>query len=162
MINYSLALRGNPADTDAEKKYYAAPQVTEVLDLDKFAQHIADHGCVYSRADIHAILTMAVDCVHELLLKGCKVVLGDLGSFWLNLKSRGEAVAADFVAANNIKKVSVRYAAGKMFDSLINEAEFNQVPSRLIQAATLKALNGEKTPGGTSAGSGKKPVVTIS
>lgn len=118
--------------------------------------------CVVSSqvAVIHAILTMAVDCIHELILKGCKVVLGDLGSFWVNFKSRGELVAADFVAANNIKKLRVRYTAGKVFSDLIGDAEFNQVPSRAIQAATLKTINGEKTPGGST---GKtETVVTIS
>lgn len=160
MINYSLSLRGNPADTDAEKKYYATAQVTEVYNLEQFAQHIADHGCVYSRADITAILTMAVDCIYELILKGYKVTLGDLGSFWVNLKSRGEAVAADFIAANNIKKAAVKYIRGKKFDSLIKDAEWNQVPSRAIQAATLKAINGEKTPGG-SGSEAKKTTVTI-
>ena len=159
MINYSLALRGNPADTDAEKKYYAVPQQIENYDLDKFAQHIADHGCVYGRADISAILTKAVDCIHELLLKGYKITLGELGSFWLTIKSRGEVVAADFVAANNIKKLKIRYTAGKGFNNLIDGATFNQVPSRRVQAATLKALNGDKTPGGTS--NAKKTTVTI-
>ena len=159
-INYSLALRGNPADTDAEKKYYATPQYVEALDINQFAQHIADHGCVYSRADIQAILTMAVDCIKELILKGYKVTLGDLGSFWVNLKSRGEVNAADFVAANNIKRVAIRYTAGSIFGNLKKEAQFNQVPSRAVQAATIKALNGEKTPGGSSSDA-KKVTVTI-
>ena len=64
-INYSLALRSNPSDLDATPKYHATPQVTDVLDINQFAQHIADHGCVYSRADIQAILTMAVGCDYQ-------------------------------------------------------------------------------------------------
>lgn len=159
MINYSLALRGNPQNPDAEKKYYATAQVTDVYDLNQFSEHIANHGCVYSRADIQAILTMAVDCIYELILKGYKVTLGDLGSFWVNLKSDGTAVAADFIASNNIKKAAVKYIRGKKFDSLLKDAEWNQVPSRTIQAATLKAINGEKTPGGTS--NVKRTTVTI-
>ena len=51
------------------------------MDINRFAEHIASHGCVYKRADIVAILTMAVDCMREQLLGGQKIQLGDLGGF---------------------------------------------------------------------------------
>ena len=47
-------------DVDAAKKAYASAQYAEVMDINRFAEHIASHGCVYKRADIVAILTMAV------------------------------------------------------------------------------------------------------
>ena len=43
--------------------YFATAQYTEVMTIEKFARHIADHGTTYSRADIMAILYMAVDCM---------------------------------------------------------------------------------------------------
>ena len=46
-----------------KQKAYAIAQYTEVMNIEKFARHIATHGCVYSRADISAILYMAVDCM---------------------------------------------------------------------------------------------------
>jgi len=60
MINYSTCMRGNPTDKDAAKKAYANAQYSQVMTLDKFCYHIASHGCVYSRADIQAILILAV------------------------------------------------------------------------------------------------------
>ena len=63
MVNYSIVMRSNPMDVDAAKKAYASAQYAEVMDINRFAEHIASHGCVYKRADIVAILTMAVDCV---------------------------------------------------------------------------------------------------
>ena len=69
MINYSTCMRGNPTDKDAAKKAYANAQYSQVMTLDKFCYHIASHGCVYSRADIQAILILAVDCLREQLLK---------------------------------------------------------------------------------------------
>ena len=62
MVNYSIVMRSNPMDSDAAKKAYASAQYSEVMDINRFAEHIASHGCVYKRADIVAILTMAVDC----------------------------------------------------------------------------------------------------
>ena len=63
MVNYSIVMRSNPMDADAAKKAYASAQYSEVMDINRFAEHIASHGCVYKRADIVAILTMAVDCI---------------------------------------------------------------------------------------------------
>ena len=45
-------------------------QYTDVMTIEKFAKHITSHGSVYSRADISAILYMAVDCMREMLLEG--------------------------------------------------------------------------------------------
>ena len=59
-----------------ERRAFAVAQYAEVMTIEKFAKHIATHGCVYSRADISAILYMAVDCMRELLLDGKKVRLG--------------------------------------------------------------------------------------
>lgn len=73
MINYSTCMRGNPTDKDAAKKAYANAQYSQVMTLDKFCYHIASHGCVYSRADIQAILILAVDCLREQLLNGQQI-----------------------------------------------------------------------------------------
>ena len=49
---------------------FAISQYTDVMTIEKFAKHITSHGSVYSRADISAILYMAVDCMREMLLEG--------------------------------------------------------------------------------------------
>ena len=43
MINYSISLRANPSDQDAPKKAYANAQYSEIMTLDKFAEHISTH-----------------------------------------------------------------------------------------------------------------------
>ena len=65
MINYSISLRANPSDQDAPKKAYANAQYSEIMTLDKFAEHISTHGSKYNRADIQAVLIQAVDCMRE-------------------------------------------------------------------------------------------------
>lgn len=81
MINCSIVMRVNPLDKEAPKKAYACAQSTKTMDINQFAEHISTHGCVYSRADIAAILTMAVDCMRENILEGVLIKLGDLGDF---------------------------------------------------------------------------------
>ena len=122
-----------------ERRAFAVAQYAEVMTIEKFAKHIATHGCVYSRADISAILYMAVDCMRELLLDGKKVRLGDLGDFSVSLSSRGAADAQSFTA-QHITDVKVVWDAGGEFKTLLADAEFNLVASRAAQAKVIKAI----------------------
>ena len=123
---------------------YAIAQYADVMNIEKFAKHIASHGCVYSRADISAILYMAVDCMREMLLEGKKVRLGDLGDFSVSLQSKG-AETADKFSAQNITAVNVMWDCGQEFKNLLADAEFNLVASRSAQAAVLKAIKAGNT-----------------
>ena len=86
--------------------YFATAQYTEVMTIEKFARHIADHGTTYSRADIMAILYMAVDCMREQLLEGKKIRLGELGDFSVALSSKGAETAEKF-SSQNIQRVTL-------------------------------------------------------
>ena len=127
------------------KKAYAQAQYNEVMNLQAFARHIATHGCVYSRADIVAILTMAVDCLREQLLAVQKIQLGDLGSFYLSLNSKGADNAKTFNPTANITSVNVNWEQSREFKNLIDEAEWNLVASRVAQAAVVKAIKAGET-----------------
>src|SRR5574344_2387696 len=124
--------------TEVQKAYAIAPY-SEVMNIEKFARHISTHGCVYSRADISAILYLAVDCMREQLLEGKKIRLGDLGDFSINLTSKG-ADSAEKFSSQNITGVNVVWDPGMEFKSLLADAEFNLVASRNAQAALLKAI----------------------
>ena len=123
---------------------FAVAQYADVMTIEKFARHIATHGCVYSRADISAILYMAVDCMREMLLDGRKIRLGDLGDFSVSLSSKGAETAKDF-SAQNITAVNVVWDCGPEFKNLLADAEFNLVASRSAQAALLKAIKSGST-----------------
>ena len=132
-------------DTDLVKtekqNAFAISQYTDVMTIEKFAKHITSHGSVYSRADISAILYMAVDCMREMLLEGKKIRLGD---FSLLLSSKG-AETADKFTAQNITNVKVQWEPGQQFKNLLDDAEFNLVASRSAQAAVIKAIKEGKT-----------------
>ena len=173
MINYSIVMRSvnanlleinqaksrinqakqegkNPDQKDLDlvktekQNAFAISQYTDVMTIEKFAKHITSHGSVYSRADISAILYMAVDCMREMLLEGKKIRLGDLGDFSVLLGSKG-AESADKFTAQNITQVKVQWEPGKEFKNLLDDAEFNLVASRSAQAAVLKAIKEGKT-----------------
>lgn len=173
MINYSIVMRSvnanlfeinqaksrinaavkagetpDPADealvATERQNAYAIAQYADVMTIEKFAKHISTHGCVYSRADISAILYMAVDCMREQLLEGKKIRLGDLGDFSVSLTSKGAETAKAFTA-QNITGVNVVWDCGQEFKNLLADAEFNLVASRSAQAAVLKAVRAGET-----------------
>lgn len=141
------------------QKAFAIAQYSEVMNIEKFARHIASHGSVYSRADIAAILYLTVDCMREQLLEGKKIRLGDLGDFYVTLSSKG-VEEVDKFSAQNITSVKVNWEPGGDFKTLIDDAEFNLVASRDAQAALIKAVREGKEsvdikPSAPSAGEGK-------
>ena len=149
-INQAKKEGKNPENADLElvktekQNAFAISQYTDVMTIEKFAKHISTHGCVYSRADISAILYMAVDCMREQLLDGKKIRLGDLGDFSILLSSKG-AESGDKFTSQNITDVKVQWEPGQEFKNLIVDAEFNLVASRSAQAAVLKAIKEGKT-----------------
>ena len=166
MINYSIYLRTNPMDKEEAPKAYGVAQYNSVMTIDKFAAHIASHGSVSSRADIAAVLTLAVDCLYEQLLAGQKIELGDLGAFCISLNCKGADSAEEFNPATHIKRVKARWEMGDKFMNLTEEAVFHLVANRKQQAAVLKAvkagdttvdLTTGTTSGGTTSGGSDEP-----
>ena len=146
MMDYSVSARVNPMEKDEAPKYYASAQTNKTVSLEEFSKHIATHGCVYKRADISAVLTMAVDCLREMLLNGYKIELGDLGSFYISFSSEGTLTAKDFNPIHNIKSVNVNWQRGIDFLNMKEDAEFNLVAIRAVQKKVIKAVkNGDTT-----------------
>ncbi len=133
-IHYSLSRKlSKPGDSESEKLVYATAQVNQVMDLEQFAQHIADHNTVFDRATISGVLTTAVSCLIEQLLLGNKVELGDLGSFYCSISSNGTTLAQDFTSSD-IKAVKVNWSRSKYFKDLLSEATFEYVATRTGQS----------------------------
>lgn len=157
MINYSIKVQsaqpGLSVGEITETRAYATFQAKEVVDIMALAKHMSSHGSVYKRSDIVAVVTQTVDCVRELILDGKIVKLGELCTITPSLNSHGAATAAEFTAAN-IYNVSTVIAPGEAIRDLTAEAEFNLVPLRRDQQASLKKQKGETTEGGNGGNGG--------
>ena len=136
-------MQANPMDDTAAPKAYARAQVKEVMTFQKFIEHIADHGG-HNRGQVKGVISDACICLVEQLLEGKKVMLDELGSFWLTLTSEGAESTKAFTA-KNIKAVNILFTPGKDFENLLSRAEFNPVASRAAQMATLKAEKAGET-----------------
>lgn len=138
MIDYSVYMLPNPVNPEAAKKAYAKPQMREMVSFSKFVEHISSHNGVFTRGTVRGVIIDMCECLVEMLLDGKKVQMGELGDFWVSLSSDGAASLEKFTAAN-IKAVNIVFTPGSDFENIISRAEFNVVPSRKAQAATLKA-----------------------
>ena len=150
MIDYSISVKSSKPGTKKadvkETKAYGQAQIRKKLTLEEFAAHIRDHGCVYDKGDIAAIIIKMIRCLREQLLLGNSVVLGDLGAFAPTLKTKGAALAEDFSAAN-ILAVNVKWTKSRDFKGteLRKDAEFNLVGTRNQQAETNKTIKNQET-----------------
>ena len=140
MINYSVYMLPNQMDEKQPAKAYAKAQVKEVMGFRQFVAHIAEHGG-HKRGQVKGVLSDMCSCLVEQLLEGKKILLDDLGSFWLSLSSEG-AENCEAFTEKNITGVRILFTPGDDFENLIGRASFNPVASRAAQQATLKA---EKT-----------------
>jgi hypothetical protein len=74
MIDYSISVKSSKPGTKKadvkETKAYGQAQIRKKLTLEEFAAHIREHGCVYDKGDIAAIITKTIRCLREQLLLG--------------------------------------------------------------------------------------------
>lgn len=148
MIKYSISIRsskpGTLKENITETKAYGTAQVNEILDLDTFSAHVANHHSPFSKGTIKGVLSDAVECLREQMLAGNKVKLGDLGEFHVGLSSKGASTTDDFTT-NYIDKVNVRWTPSKTFKNLRQVATFQLVPNRVVQAEAIEAIRNEDT-----------------
>ena len=144
MINYSVFLLQNQMNKGEAPKAYARAQVKEVMSFNKFCNHIAEHGG-HGRGQVKGVLSDTCSCLVEQLLEGKKILLDELGDFWISLTCVG-AESCEAFTSKNITGVNIVFTPGENFQDLINQAEFKLVASRNAQTATLKAEKmGEST-----------------
>ena len=148
MISYSIRVGstqpGQIKSQIKETKAYGVAQADEIINITNFARHITTHGCVYSKADIVAVLSLAVTCIRELLLDGKKVKLGEFGDFSVSLNTTGAVDTASFTA-DNIKRVDVVFTPGEDLKNLRKDATFKLVPTRRKQAVAIEEIKNEQT-----------------
>ena len=143
MINYSVYMLPNQMNKKEAPKAYAKAQVKEVRTFRQFVAHIAEHGG-HKRGQVKGVLSDTCSCLVEQLLEGKKILLDDLGNFWISLTSMG-AENCEAFTSKNITGVKIIFTPGEDFENLLGRAEFNLVASRFAQAATLKAEKAGET-----------------
>ncbi|SET08009.1 HU family DNA-binding protein [Hymenobacter actinosclerus] len=140
-IEYSLAERGNPANAQAPKRWYAVARSQGETTVRDIAGRINQMSTV-STIDVMAVLEAFFQTVPDELAAGQIVRFGDFGSFSVSLQSDGADSEKEFVAGliNNVKVV---FRPGKLFAQAMQGANFRKVssvaPETAARAARRKA-----------------------
>ena len=111
-----INLRKNKnATSSAYGKYYPEVDTKKTLSLRGFAQHMADHGSIYTRDVVEGVLLKITDCLPELVAQGVPVQLGSLGTFYTTAEvtKRGAVLniaAMDGLNPNDVvKAIHIRF-----------------------------------------------------
>lgn len=106
MISLKGVLKRNPRDSEMAPKVYASAQHGAKLDLDELATAVAER-CSLRRPDVYGVLVGLMDIIPNELLKGNIISLGQLGSFYVSVKSEGvetiDEMTPSMVTGNKIQ-----------------------------------------------------------
>ena len=90
-------------------KYYGKTVATYTMTYRELIKHMAEHNTVYGRDVCEGVATKLEDCVLEQLLEGKKVQFGDLGTFYLSVRSNGADDEEKFNLGTDIKGLYLRF-----------------------------------------------------
>lgn len=109
MLLYVLKLNQNAKMPEAYGKYYAYPVITQTVDIDGLAGHMASHNTPFSKGAIKGMITDMVSCIKELTLQGIAVKIDDLAIFSIGIRNKeGATSEKEFTIAKNIDGFRLR------------------------------------------------------
>ena len=115
-IAMGINLRKNKnATSSAYGKYYPEVDTKKTLSLRGFAQHMADHGSIYTRDVVEGVLLKITDCLPELVAQGVPVQLGSLGTFYPTAEVEKDGAVQNIAAMDGlnpndvVKAIHIRF-----------------------------------------------------
>lgn len=96
-------------------KYYPEVDTKKTLSLRGFAQHMADHGSIYTRDVVEGVLLKITDCLPELVAQGVPVQLGSLGTFYPTAEVEKDGAVQNIAAMDGlnpndvVKAIHIRF-----------------------------------------------------
>ena len=132
-VIYALYQNQNKKQSKAYGKYYARVSHVETINLDGLADHIAEHGSVYTPDVVLGVLKKFQSCIIEMLMQSKKVKIDGLGTFYATCKSEGSVTVKEFNAGKMIHGLRLRFTPDRsdkaMLDSksLLRKASFVNV-----------------------------------
>ena len=88
--------------TAAFGKWYGRVVSTKTMSYQELCKHMSEHNSVYGEDVCLGVANKLQNCMLEQLLEGKKVQFGELGVFYLSVKSTGANKEEDFNLGVNI------------------------------------------------------------
>ena len=137
--------------SNAFGKTYAKVVTTKTMTYAELCKHMSEHNSIYGEDVCSGVAIKLTNCILEQLLEGKKVQLGDLGTFYLAVKTEGSENEDKFSVNQNVKGLYLRFAPCRQdindlsSKTLKKRASFMNV-KELIESKT----SGASTDGGTT------------
>ena len=128
--------------TSAIKTWYVHVVTTKTMTYQELCKHMSEHNSIYGEDVCLGIANKLQNCILEQLLEGKKVQFGELGTFYLSVKSAGAEKENDFSLGINIRGLYLCFAPSR--------TDVNNLSSKMLKKRAsfmnVKDLGGSLTP----------------
>ncbi len=136
-------------------KWYAQIKNLETLNTRKLANHISEHGSIYTPDVVYGVLEKFRSCLLEMLLNSKKVKIEGLGTFYCTLENQknGALKKEDFNVNKHLKALHIRFLPEQTTEENISSREFLKKAEFINIDSLLKSdesENGDDSNGGDS------------
>ena len=137
-------------------KWYAQIKNLETLNTRKLANHISEHGSIYTPDVVYGVLEKFRSCLLEMLLNSKKVKIEGLGTFYCTLENqkKGALKKEDFNVNKHLKALHIRFLPEQAAEENISSREFLKKAEFINVDSLLKEKEEEGTEGSDSQGGG--------
>ena len=140
-------------------KWYAQVKALETMNTRKLANHISEHGSIYTPDVVYGVLEKFRSCLVEMLLESKKVKIEGLGTFYCTLENQknGAAKKEDFNVNKHLKALHIRFLPEQTTEENISSREFLKKAEFINIEQLVKGTdeeNGGSTTDGNSGNSG--------
>jgi predicted histone-like DNA-binding protein len=104
--------------------WYGRAKALETLNTRKLANHISEHGSIYTPDVVYGVLEKFRSCLVEMLLNSKKVKIDGLGTFYCTLESSGAVSKDKYNTQEHIKGLHVRFLPEQTQEQNISSREF--------------------------------------
>ena len=134
----------------ANGKWYGHVVTTKTMTYQELCKHMSEHNSIYGEDVCLGIANKLQNCILEQLLEGKKVQFGELGTFYLSVKSAGAEKEKDFNIGTNIHGLYLCFSPSR--------TDVNNLSSKMLKKRAsfmnVKDLGGSPTPNPSPTGEG--------
>ena len=136
-------------------KWFAHSKSVETMNTRKLAQHISEHGSIYTPDVVFGVLEKFRSCLVEMLLESKRVKIDGLGTFFTTIENTegGATKKDDFSVGKNLKALHIRFMPEGEQELNISSREFIK-KAEFVNVDSLKPEKADETPSSGGSGSG--------
>ena len=138
--------KNNNEKSDSFGRWFAQVKTLETMNLRKMADHIAEHGSLFTSDVVFGVLEKFRKCCIEQLLNSRKVKIEGLGTFYTTCENKkGGAESKEKFVTQDIKALHIRFLPEQTAEMDISSRQFIK-RAEFINADTWVNGKEEETP----------------